>query len=165
VPGRVPDVAVLPILTHPDPVLRAICAPVTAFDDSLRGLVQDMFDTMYAAPGRGLAGPQVGRELRLFVMDVTWKTDTPAPQVFVNPELTFPTDDRSVGAEGCLSIPGDICHVPRATEVDVRWQDLEGLPRAGRFTGFEAICIQHEADHLDGILCIDRAVAPPDVGA
>lgn len=151
----------LPILTHPDPVLRAVCAPVTLFDDALRALVADMFATMYAAPGRGLAAPQVGRELRLFVMDADWKAGPPAPRVFVNPTLIWVSDDRVTGAEACLSIPGEVSHVPRAAEVEVRWQDLDGQWETGSFAGFEAVCIQHEADHLDGILCIDRALPEP----
>ena len=150
--------ALRPIVTVPDPVLRAVCAPVTAFDGALAALAVDMFDTMYAAPGRGLAAPQVGLGLRLFVMDAGWKDGAPDPRVFVNPVVT-PGPDRATGPEGCLSIPDTPCTVTRATTVRVDWQDLTGAPQSGTFDGFAAICIQHEADHLDGILCTDRQVA------
>jgi peptide deformylase len=148
-------VGVLPIRVVPDPVLRQVCAPVTVFDDALRALIADMFATMYAAPGRGLAAPQVGQAVRVFVMDVGWKTGDPAPVVFVNPVLTLSTD-RAEGPEGCLSIPDTFCDVDRAQSVQVTWQDADGKAQSAAFTGFAAVCIQHEADHLDGILCSDR---------
>lgn len=148
----------LPIRVVPDPVLRMVCAPVTLFDDALRGLIADMFATMYAAPGRGLAAPQVAMSQRLFVMDAGWKSGEPSPLVFVNPVLSL-GPDRVVGPEGCLSIPDASCKVERALTVHVAWQDGDGIAQSGDFTGFAAVCIQHEADHLDGILCSDRVAA------
>jgi peptide deformylase len=144
----------LPILRWPDPRLSQPCAPAV-LDDDLRQLAADMLETMYAAPGRGLAAPQVGRLLRLFVMDVAWKTDEPAPMVFINPSVEL-LGDRVVGPEGCLSIPGPVTEVERSSQVRVRWTDLDGAAREELFDGFTAICIQHEYDHLDGLLTLDR---------
>ncbi len=145
-----------PIVQTPDPVLREVCAPVTAFDAALRELADDMLATMYDAPGRGLASPQVGLPVRLFVMDVAWKDGTPDPRVFVNPEIVGASEDLVTREEGCLSIPGRMSRVSRPAEVSLRWQDLDGQVREERFEGFAATCVQHEIDHLDGILCIDR---------
>ncbi|WP_136645590.1 peptide deformylase [Tabrizicola sp. YIM 78059] len=144
----------LPILRWPDARLSRPCAPAVP-DDDLRRLAADMLETMYAAPGRGLAAPQVGHLLRVFVMDVGWKSGKPSPMVFVNPELQ-PFGDRLTGPEGCLSIPGPVIEVERYTQVHVRWTDLDGAAREAAFDGFAAICIQHEHDHLDGILTLDR---------
>ena len=143
----------------PDPVLREACLPVVAFDARLRDLAADMLETMYAAPGRGLAAPQVGVAARLFVMDVDWKTGTPAPHVFVNPVIVARSDDTVTGEEACLSIPGQVSRVTRARAVTLAWQDLDGAAHERLFDGFAAICVQHEADHLDGVLCIDRVDA------
>ncbi len=145
----------LPILRWPDPRLSLPCAPAV-LDDDLRTLAADMLETMYAAPGRGLAAPQVGRLVRLFVMDVTWKDGTPTPQVFVNPEILALSGARVTGPEGCLSIPGPVTEVSRAEAVQLRWSDLEGQVHTAALTGFAAICAQHEYDHLDGILTLDR---------
>ncbi len=144
----------LPILRWPDPRLSQPCASAV-LDDDLRSLAADMLETMYAAPGRGLAASQVGRLVRMFVMDVDWKTGEPAPMVFVNPELEL-MGNRVTGPEGCLSIPGPVTEVERNDTVRVRWTDLEGAAREQVFDGFAAICIQHENDHLDGILTLDR---------
>ena len=144
----------LPILRWPDPRLSQVCAPAVP-DDDLRTLAADMLETMYAAPGRGLAAPQVGRLVRMFVMDVDWKTGTPAPMVFVNPEIEL-LGERVTGPEGCLSIPGPVTEVERAAQVRVRWTALDGTAHEAAFDGFAAICIQHEYDHLDGILTLDR---------
>lgn len=144
----------LPILRWPDPRLSQPCASAV-LDDDLRSLAADMLETMYAAPGRGLAASQVGRLVRMFVMDVDWKTGEPAPMVFVNPELEL-MGNRVTGPEGCLSIPGPVTEVERSDTVRVRWTDLEGAAREQVFDGFAAICIQHENDHLDGILTLDR---------
>lgn len=144
----------LPILRWPDPRLSQPCASAV-LDDDLRSLAADMLETMYAAPGRGLAASQVGRLVRMFVMDVDWKTGEPAPMVFVNPELEL-MGNRVTGPEGCLSIPGPVTEVERSDTVRVRWTDLEGAAREQVFHGFAAICIQHENDHLDGILTLDR---------
>lgn len=151
-----------PIVLLGDPVLRARAAVVTVFDDSLHALAADLLDTMYAAPGRGLAAPQVGVSLRLFVMDVGWKTGDPAPQVFVNPRITDASDVLQPFTEGCLSIPGQTSRVARPDRVALVWQDLTGASQGGWFDGFAAVCVQHERDHLDGILCIDLPVVPEE---
>ena len=144
----------LPILRWPDPRLSQPCAPAV-LDDALRALAADMLETMYAAPGRGLAAPQVGHLVRMFVMDVAWKTGTPAPMVFVNPEVEL-LGTLVSGAEGCLSIPGPLTEVERSALVRVRWTDLQGQRQEAVLDGFAAICVQHEYDHLDGILTLDR---------
>jgi peptide deformylase len=118
-----------------------------------------MLETMYAAPGRGLAGPQVGVLRRIFVMDVAWKDGAPDPMVFLDPEIVWRSDETRTGTEGCLSIPGVTAEVERAAEIEVTWRDLDGAGHARRFDGFAAICIQHETDHLDGLVTFDR-VAP-----
>ena len=140
----------------PDAALRTPCAPVGVIDDAVRTLAADMLETMYAATGRGLAAPQVGALCRVFVMDATWKDGTPEPRVFVDPEIVRVSEETATGEEGCLSIPGDPVIVTRPAEVTVRWTDLDGEPREEVFTGFGAVCVQHETDHLDGILCTDR---------
>jgi peptide deformylase len=115
-----------------------------------------MLETMYAAPGRGLAGPQVGAMKRLFVMDVAWKDGEPAPMVFLDPEIVWRSPETLVGGEGCLSIPGVLAQVERAEEIELAWRDLDGARHSRRFDGFAAICIQHETDHLDGLVTLDR---------
>lgn len=139
----------------PDPVLRAVCAPVTVFDAALEDVVAEMLAVMYAAPGRGLAAPQVGISERIFVMDTTWKDGEPSPMVFINPEIIEMSEAQAVNDEGCLSIPDRMARVSRPAEVKLRWQDLDGEVQAGVFDGFAAACVQHERDHLDGVLCID----------
>lgn len=141
-----------------DPVLRAVAAPVVAFDAALAGLVKDMFATMYAAPGRGLAAPQVGVSQRVFVIDTTWKDAAPSPQAFINPRIVGQSDARATGSEACLSIPGRAFAVARPTWVDLAWQDLDGQPQQARFDGVAAVCICHEFDHLDGVLITDIGV-------
>ena len=118
-----------------------------------------MLETMYAAPGRGLAGPQVGVMKRLFVMDPTWKEGSPAPLVCLDPEIMWRSDDTAAGPEGCLSIPGVLTVVERATSVQLRWRDLDGALHDQVLTGFAAICAQHELDHLDGIVTLQRGHA------
>ncbi|MGC9371429.1 MAG: peptide deformylase [Paracoccaceae bacterium] len=145
-----------PILTPPDARLRQVAAPVMLFDAALRELADEMIAIMYAAPGRGLAAPQIGELRRLFVMDAGWKdTGRRAPRVMVNPEIVSAGDATRVMDEGCLSLPGVIVPVQRPSEVTLRWQDLDGTPHEETFTGFAAPCVQHERDHLDGILCTD----------
>ena len=150
--------AVLPILTWPDPRLAEICAPVGAGED-LGALIEDMFDTLYAAPGRGLAGPQVGVMKRVFVTDTTWKERDPSPMVFINPAITAVSDELTGRDEGCLSIPGVMVAVERPSWVRMSWTDIDGLRREKRFDGFAAACVQHELDHLDGIVTFDRVGA------
>ena len=145
----------LPILTWPDPRLTTPCAPAV-LSDELRDVAGEMLETMYQAQGRGLAAPQVGHQVRLFVMDVTWKEGRPSPVVMVNPEILSASEDRAVGPEGCLSIPGPITLVERAREVRMRWTNLEGGLQEASLTGMAAICAQHEYDHLDGVLTLDH---------
>jgi peptide deformylase len=146
---------ILPILRWPDPVLSTPCAPAVLSED-LRALAADMLETMYAAPGRGLAAPQVGRLLRMFVMDAGWKEGRPAPVVLVNPVVLWASDRQVLGPEGCLSIPGPTTQVARAEAVRMRWTALDGAVQEETLIGFAAICAQHEFDHLDGILTLDR---------
>ncbi|SEM75133.1 peptide deformylase [Loktanella fryxellensis] len=147
-----------PILTDPDPALRTVCAPVTAFDTDLAVLAAEMLDVMYAAPGRGLAAPQIGVLSRVFVMDADWKTGTPAPQVFVNPQIVASGETLVACDEACLSIPGRTVSVTRPGQVTLRWQGLDGAVAERVFDGVEAVIVQHERDHLDGVLCTDLGV-------
>ena len=148
-----------PLVLYPDPALAFVSAPVEVFDAALADLVGDMFETMYAAPGRGLAAVQVGVLARVFIMDATWKAAEKTPMVFVNPEI-FERSARAVTQEeGCLSIPGMPRRVSRPAEVALRWQGLDARQHEGRFSGFEAACIQHEFDHLEGRLILDHEEA------
>lgn len=146
-----------PILEVPDPALRAVCAPVTTFDTDLAALTEEMFAAMYAAPGRGLAAPQIGVLSRVFVTDVTWKTGAGSPRVFVNAEILKVDLALAVNEESCLSIPRITVAVPRPRTVRMRWQDLQGVFHAETFADTAAVIVQHERDHLDGILCTDYA--------
>ena len=145
--------SVLPIVQWPDPRLSTVCAPVDA--PTCETLLNDMFDTMYAAKGRGLAGPQVGVLARLFVMDAGWKEGTPTPLVMINPEIE-PCGEPTSLEEMCLSVPDVGVPVLRPSSVFVRWRDQHGAPQAAQFDGAEARIIQHEFDHLDGKLHFDR---------
>jgi peptide deformylase len=151
--------AVLPILIWPDDRLTQECAPVPAVDDNVRSLAQNMFDTLYKADGRGLAAPQIGDLRRVFIMDAGWKHGASTPMVFVNPLIQHLSGDVCEGPEGCLSIPGVTAQVRRSPRVTVSWTDLDGAAQARDFDGFEAICIQHEFDHLDGIITFLRVDA------
>jgi len=146
--------AVLPILRWPDPRLSMVCETIGEQDVS--ALARDMLDTMYAAPGRGLAAPQVGVTKRLFVMDVTWKEGVKSPMICLDPVLRDLSEARVTGPEGCLSIPGLPVEVERAAEVTLDWTGLDGQRRSERLTGFASICAQHEMDHLDGIVTLDH---------
>ncbi|MDK3020246.1 peptide deformylase [Pseudodonghicola flavimaris] len=148
--------AVLPILKWPDPRLSTVCSPVGAAVAPLQELIADMFDTMYAAPGRGLAGPQVGAMQRLFVMDVTWKEGARSPVVMIDPEILDRSPELVTGEEGCLSIPGITADVARPDWVVMAWTDATGARRQERLDGFAARCAQHELDHLDGRVTFDR---------
>ena len=143
------------ILLWPDPRLSQVCAPAV-LDAETRALAADMLETMYAAPGRGLAGPQVGAMRRIFVMDATWKEGVKAPFVALNPELTHKSDETCEMEEGCLSIPGITATVTRPKTVTLAWTDLDGIRHSRDFDGAEARIIQHEADHLDGLVHFDR---------
>lgn len=151
------------ILRWPDPRLSTLCTPIGRIDADVRTLAGDMLDTMYAAPGRGLAAPQVGVTVRLFVMDTVWKEGTPDPMVFINPKITSRSAEMAVQPEGCLSIPGITVDVSRPAEVTLAWHGLDGEGHTQAFTGFAAACVQHEMDHLEGIVTFDHL--PPGVRA
>ncbi|MCU0908455.1 MAG: peptide deformylase [Rhodobacteraceae bacterium] len=145
-----------PILIHPDPRLKTAAKPVAAITDEVRELADDMLQTMYDAPGIGLAAPQVGVLSRVIVMDCVREKDAaPRPIVLVNPQVVWSSDDRSTYEEGCLSIPEQYADVERPAEVEVTWTALDGTEQRERFDGLWATCVQHEIDHLDGRLFID----------
>ncbi|MBT8067593.1 MAG: peptide deformylase [Gammaproteobacteria bacterium] len=144
--------AKLNILEFPDPRLRTKAAPVEAVDDSLRALIDDMFETMYAAPGIGLAATQVDVHRRLLVADVS--SDRSEPHVLINPEI-LEKDGVIVSDEGCLSVPGYYEEVERAQHIRVRFLDRQGASQEMEAEGLLAVCIQHEMDHLDGKLFVD----------
>ena len=168
--------AIREILEAPDSRLKTVSAPVTEFNDELRTLVADMFDTMYDAPGIGLAAIQVGVPLRVLVIDLqpddpdaepevctahgghthTHQPSLKEPRIFINPEILDPSDDHSVYQEGCLSVPDIFAEVERPATCRVRWQDLDGTTHEEAMEGLMATCIQHEMDHLEGILFIDH---------
>ena len=143
------------ILILPDPVLRQVCDPVTSVDDSIRQLADDMLETMYAAPGIGLAASQIGELKRLFVVDVAKEDQPKAPLVFINPEIVWSSPELSVYQEGCLSIPEYYEEVERPAEIKVRFLDRTGGECEIHADGLLATCIQHELDHLNGKLFID----------
>lgn len=145
-----------PILRMPDRRLRSVAAPVGAVTDEIRAVAAEMLRVMYAAPGRGLAGPQIGEMRRIFVMDCGWKEGTPDPRVLIDPEIVAASTETAANPEGCLSLPGVTVGVTRPAEVTLRFTGLDGVRQEETFTGFAAVCVQHERDHLDGILCIDR---------
>ena len=152
--------AVRPILEAPDPRLRIRSAPVETVDDATRALIADMFDTMYDAPGIGLAAVQVGVPQRILVIDLQEEEDAEgrpvrAPRVFINPELYAPSSDRNVYNEGCLSVPDQYAEVERPLGVNARWIDQDGVAHDERIEGMLATCLQHEMDHLEGVLFID----------
>lgn len=147
--------SVLQIVKWPDPGLSEVCTPVTD-PMALRDLVQDMFDTMYDAPGRGLAAPQVGVMQRVFVMDPTWKEGTRTPYVCINPEILTAGTATAEATEACLSIPGVSAQVTRPTEITLAYTDLDGTRHETALTGFAATCAQHELDHLNGTVILDR---------
>ena len=145
-----------PILLHPDPRLKRVADPVAEITPEVRALALDMLATMYAAPGIGLAAPQVGVAIRLIVLDCEKGEETPpAPVAMVNPEVIWASDELATYEEGCLSIPEQYGDVERPAAVQVRWTGLDGAPVERRFDGLWATCVQHEIDHLDGKLFID----------
>ncbi|MGI9369489.1 MAG: peptide deformylase [Ruegeria sp.] len=144
------------ILIHPDPRLKKVCAPVTDLTDELRTLADDMLETMYDAPGIGLAAPQIGVLDRLIVIDcVKEEGEAPRPLVMFNPEVISASDETNVYEEGCLSIPEQYAEVTRPKEVQVTWMDQNGKLQQEVFDGLWATCVQHEIDHLNGKLFID----------
>ena len=149
----------LQILEYPDPRLRTKATPVEVFDAALAKQVEDMFETMYAAPGIGLAAPQVGMGLRVIVLDVAREGEPPAPMKLANPEIVWASEDDASYEEGCLSVPEHYAEVERPARVTVRYLDEQNEIRTLQAEGLLATCIQHEMDHLDGILFIDRISA------
>jgi len=144
--------AIRTILEFPDQRLRTRAQPVTAFDAELGRLVDDMFETMYAAPGIGLAASQVDVHRRVLVIDISDSRDQ--PRVFINPEILYREGEEET-EEGCLSVPGIFDGVVRASKIRVRWQDRTGATIEDHFEGMMAVCIQHEMDHLEGKLFVD----------
>jgi len=152
---------VLTILEVPDPGLRAVAAPVSEVDDSIRATLADMFETMYAARGIGLAATQVGIEQRLVVIDLQEEEGEDGkpirtPVSFVNPELLWVSDEVAKYNEGCLSIPDQYAEVERPARCRVKWQDADGKPHEQEMDGLMSTCIQHEIDHLNGVLFTDH---------
>jgi peptide deformylase len=143
-----------PILIHPDPRLKKLCEPIVEITAEVRQLASDMLETMYDAPGIGLAAPQVGVTKRVIVMDCI-KDGPPEPIAMINPKIVWSSEDQTVYEEGCLSIPEIYNDITRPAEVTVRWTDLDGLSQERQFSGLWATCVQHEIDHLDGKLFID----------
>jgi peptide deformylase len=144
------------ILVIPDKQLRLASKKVEAVDDTIRKLVEDMFETMYDAPGIGLAAIQIGEPLRVVTMDLAKKDDEKEPRVFINPEIVWSSEEKSVHEEGCLSIPEYYEEVERPAQVKVRYLDLDGKEHEEQADGLFATCIQHEIDHLNGVLFIDH---------
>ena len=148
--------AVRPILILPDPRLRLVSEPVKTIDGEVQKLIDDMFATMYDAPGIGLAAIQVGVPKRLITADLAKKDEPRAPQVFINPEIVSRSEELSIYEEGCLSIPEIHEDVERPAQVRVRYLDRDGKPHEVDAEGLLATCLQHEIDHLDGVLFIDH---------
>ncbi len=148
--------ALLPIITAPDPRLKTVASRIDAVDDDIRRLMDDMLETMYAAPGVGLAAPQVGISKRVIVVDVARTGDAPEPMQMANPEIIEASSERSTVEEGCLSLPEHFAEVKRPERVRIRYLDRENEIRERDMDGFLATCIQHEMDHLDGILFVDH---------
>jgi len=156
-----PAMAILPIICIPDPILRETSTPVETFDGELKQLIADMFETMYDAPGIGLAAVQVGVPKRLLVIDLQEQEDEEGkpikePRVFINPEILEESESFVPYKEGCLSIPEQYAEVMRPDRVRARWQDAEGGWHEEEMTGLLAVCLQHEIDHLNGVLFIDH---------
>ncbi len=156
--------ALLPIYETPDPMLRQISTPVDKVDDELTQLIADMFETMYAAPGIGLAAVQVGVPRRLLVMDLQEPEDlddpeskpVKEPRVFINPEILWHSDEEVPYTEGCLSVPDQYAEVMRPDRIRARWMDEHGKVQEQDLDGLLAVCLQHEMDHLEGVLFIDH---------
>jgi len=143
------------ILIVPDPRLKKACEPVEAVNDEIKTLLDDMLETMYAAPGIGLAAPQIGVMKRVVVMDVSDDKDKPEPLKLINPEIIWESEETSIYQEGCLSIPEQYADVERPAEVGMRYMDENGETHEIEADGLLATCIQHEIDHLDGVLFTD----------
>jgi peptide deformylase len=148
--------AVRDILILPDKRLRLVSKPVAKVDSSVKKLIQDMFETMYDAPGIGLAAIQIGEPRRIVTIDLAKKDEPKAPQVFINPEIVSSSDEKKVHEEGCLSIPEYYEEVERPAAVTIKYLDTDGKQRELEATGILATCLQHEIDHLNGVLFIDH---------
>src|SRR5438552_7366910 len=153
--------AIRRIYETPDPVLRQTSKPVETFDHELKTLVADMFETMYEAPGIGLAAVQVGEPIRILVIDLQEPEEEGGepvrdPRVFINPEIVEHSDHEVPYTEGCLSVPDQYAEVDRPDRIRARWLGLDGKARDEEITGLLATCLQHEMDHLEGILFIDH---------
>ena len=146
-----------PILTHPDPKLTQTADPVGAVGADIQILAADLLETMYDAEGRGLAAPQIGDGRRVFVMDAGWKDGNRAPMVMVNPEVMEASAETASAEERCLSIPDQPREVERPERVRLSWTDLSGIRQEEWLDGAAARIAQHELDHLDGVLILDRA--------
>ena len=146
-----------PIILHPDSRLKKKAVNVENIDDSLISLAEDMMETMYDAPGIGLAAPQIGILERLIVMDCAKKEDeNPDPFIMINPTITSSSEEKNVYEEGCLSIPEHFAEITRPELIQVEWVDLEGKQHTKEFNGLKSTCVQHEIDHLNGKLFIDH---------
>lgn len=155
-----PDAPLLTIRLYPDPVLRKVARPVTNADaDEVRRLVPSLFATMYKAPGIGLAATQVGNLLRVMVMDVAGKDEKPAPLTLINPEIIATSAETASQEEGCLSIPEQYAEVTRPARVKMRYQDIHGIKQEVEAEGLLSACLQHELDHLNGVLFVDHLSA------
>jgi peptide deformylase len=148
--------SIKPLIILPDPILRTVSKPVERVDAPLQKLADDMLATMYDAPGIGLAAIQVGEPLRMLVIDLAKEDEAPAPLVFINPQVLGSSDERSVYEEGCLSIPDYYAEVERPATVRVSYLDRDGKTQEIEADGLLATCLQHEIDHLDGVLFIDH---------
>ena len=148
--------AQLPIITAPDPRLKIKARPVRAVDDKIRRLMDDMLDTMYGAIGIGLAAPQVGQSSRVIVLDVARDGEKPQPLQLANPEILWRSPELTTGNEGCLSLPEHYAEVTRPAKIRLRYLDYQNEIREIEASGLLAMCLQHEIDHLDGVLFVDH---------
>lgn len=148
--------AILPLIIAPDPRLKTVSTPVETVDDGVRALMDDMLATMRDAPGVGLAAIQVGVAKRIIVIDLAGENEKPAPRYIVNPELVWRSEALGVYQEGCLSFPDFFDEVERPSSVRLRYLDYHGAPREELAEGLFAVCIQHEFDHLEGVLFVDH---------
>jgi peptide deformylase len=148
--------ALLPIITAPDPRLKLVAKPVAAVDAEVRRLMDDMLETMYAAPGIGLAAPQVGVARRVLVVDVAREGEPPQPLRIANPEILRRSEEMATYNEGCLSLPEHYADVERPARIKLRYLDYENEIREVEMEGLLATCVQHEMDHLEGVLFVDH---------
>ena len=143
------------ILTEPDPFLRQKSKPVEKVDDSIRKIMDDMLETMYDAPGIGLAAIQIGIPKRIIVLDISKDPEKKEPMYFINPEKVYTSKDQATYEEGCLSVPGQFAEIDRPDKCHIKYLDYNGDSKELKAEGLSATCIQHEIDHLEGILFID----------